>query len=400
MIRRLLAAALLLGTAPAYAFTSGDIVTYSDTTGAHVQDSGVQIGTMAGQNASSVAITGGTAAFTASGLTNTLQTTQTATGSPGATNTYLNTMTVSNGIAANTGSGNVWDLGVIANCCANTQQGQIFGFGVSMPITTTGNGTGPAGSSSYVGVFSNPVVTTVAPMASAGVFGFNSNVALGGGGTGWGEEWGAELDVTAQSGSSVLRKIGLGIVNGLSDTVHGSTIEASIYWQANTGSVGWNYGFLFDQLAGATSPLSTTGTILAGRASGLGAISILEGINLEAFSFSNYAIEAPGKSRFNPATNQNVIISQISSKLAIYSQNDAASAYVEFHIDGNPLILNSNSGNGITFGGALTFPASTSGAVTPTFTNAPTGCSTVIWLGPYAVTSPSQANVYIPACHT
>jgi hypothetical protein len=64
MIRRLaltLAACTAL-CSPAFAFTAGNIVTYSDTTGAHVQDSGILAGTMAGQNANGVAITGGTIA--------------------------------------------------------------------------------------------------------------------------------------------------------------------------------------------------------------------------------------------------------------------------------------------------------------------------------------------------
>lgn len=46
------------------------------------------------------------------------------------------------------------------------------------------------------------------------------------------------------------------------------------------------------------------------------------------------------------------------------------------------------------------FPASTSGAVTPAFTNAPTGCSTVVWLGPFETTSPVQTGVFVPACHS
>lgn len=51
-------------------------------------------------------------------------------------------------------------------------------------------------------------------------------------------------------------------------------------------------------------------------------------------------------------------------------------------------------------GGAVTFAASATGAVTPAFTNAPTGCSTVQWIGPFVVTSPSASNVYLASCHT
>jgi hypothetical protein len=53
-----------------------------------------------------------------------------------------------------------------------------------------------------------------------------------------------------------------------------------------------------------------------------------------------------------------------------------------------------------TFGNPVIFPTSTTGAVTPAFTNAPTSCSNVIWIGPLQVTSPSQGSVYLAACHT
>jgi hypothetical protein len=46
------------------------------------------------------------------------------------------------------------------------------------------------------------------------------------------------------------------------------------------------------------------------------------------------------------------------------------------------------------------FPSSFTGAVTPAFTNAPTGCTNVRWIGPFQTTSPAETNIYLAACHT
>lgn len=54
----------------------------------------------------------------------------------------------------------------------------------------------------------------------------------------------------------------------------------------------------------------------------------------------------------------------------------------------------------IIFANPLVFPASTTGAVTPAFTNAPTGCTTVQWIGPFSITSPALSNVYLASCHS
>jgi hypothetical protein len=70
--------------------------------------------------------------------------------------------------------------------------------------------------------------------------------------------------------------------------------------------------------------------------------------------------------------------------------------------DTNPsLVLRGQGSGNVIFQSPVTFKASTTGAVTPSLTNAPTGCTNVIWIGPLSVASPAAAQtVYLAACHT
>ncbi|MDE2106471.1 MAG: hypothetical protein KGL39_55165 [Patescibacteria group bacterium] len=60
----------------------------------------------------------------------------------------------------------------------------------------------------------------------------------------------------------------------------------------------------------------------------------------------------------------------------------------------------STNTNPISIDQPVEFPSSTTGAVTPAFTNAPTGCSTVQWIGPFQIASPALSNVYLASCHS
>jgi hypothetical protein len=94
----------------------------------------------------------------------------------------------------------------------------------------------------------------------------------------------------------------------------------------------------------------------------------------------------------------------LGSGMLIASENDALNASEGLELQGSSIQLSGNTtvvGNLVLQSGALTMPTSTTGAVTPAFTNAPTGCTNVIWIGPISVTTPSApGDTYLAACHT
>lgn len=225
-----------------------------------------------------------------SGTTQGLNESMTVTGTVSASSYYLNRIDISSyNLSNNSGNGWTYGLGITGACCGTSQQGPFFAFGTDITISSTGNGAGPAGSSVYVGSRFGFNASTIAPMASAGVFGGNDDIALLNGATGWGDLISHEADNSVHAGASVLRKVGYAVVNGLNDAVQGTNIDAGFYFSGNTGTVGWKNGILLDSSSCGCTPLSTTGTLIGM----LGAATFANGLDLHLATISSKFLLGP-----------------------------------------------------------------------------------------------------------
>lgn len=98
--------------------------------------------------------------------------------------------------------------------------------------------------------------------------------------TGWGTQYGVEIDVGTDAGSSSVNKHGILVVLSLTDAVQGSQSDAAylaISQHAQTSTSGWNFGLDFGGggRANLAFPISTTGTLIHASAGGLdGALTV------------------------------------------------------------------------------------------------------------------------------
>lgn len=132
------------------------------------------------------------------------------------------------------------------------------------------------------------------------IMGGNLAAKLNTGATGWGGLVGLEVDITAQSGTSVNLKEGIKIVIGSDDLVQGSSVDVAMTVVmpadgAGPGTGGFQNGLSFGNATGvwpmlATSTLiGTLPTSLVGRA-----YSAANGVDFGAVTFSGHAFRSPG----------------------------------------------------------------------------------------------------------
>lgn len=114
-------------------------------------------------------------------------------------------------------------------------------------------------------------------------FGGNFVATLANGATNYQNLSGIEIDVGAETGSSVNYKTGIQIAGKSTNAVHG-TIEAAIAVSNATGSVGWDNGLLFTNSNGANA-ISAGGTLIKAY----GAQTAGLGVDLSGWTFSDSA---------------------------------------------------------------------------------------------------------------
>lgn len=73
-------------------------------------------------------------------------------------------------------------------------------------------------------------------------FGRNTNVWLASGATFWNDLIGDEINVTVKSGASVMKKVGLQIIQTSSDAGRGAHQDTALVFANQAGAIGWNYG--------------------------------------------------------------------------------------------------------------------------------------------------------------
>lgn len=230
------------------------------------------------------------------------------TGTFSTTDTFINKI-LFNTDSANAGGNNVWGLAIIDHCCTASAQGQRFLLGSRLDITGTSNAGDPL--PDYVAILGNTRVSAgiAAPNAAGGVWSGNFNTELGAGATGWAELQGAEFDVTARAGSSVIRKVAISIVQSATDAVHGISTDSAIgLYNALGATAPWNN--ILDLDSNTTPVISSVGAII--RARGVAAFAdvirldtgttIDNGLNLTNAVVTNAVLLGPGASSFISGT--------------------------------------------------------------------------------------------------
>ena len=109
--------------------------------------------------------------------------------------------------------------------------------------------------------------------------------------TAFGALQGAEIDVTAATGTSMYKKTALELTQLASDQVQGSTIDAALIIGNSVGAVGWNEGISF----GGQSiwPMATGGTLIGcSQLNGCGTVAT--GIDFSTATFTTAALSLPG----------------------------------------------------------------------------------------------------------
>lgn len=131
--------------------------------------------------------------------------------------------------------------------------------------------------------------------SSGSLFGINPNVLAAPGATNLYGIVGAEIDVTAQAGSSMAQKLGLSIIQAGDSTVSGAQDDVALNIINTRGAVGWRQGIAFGN-SGAYWPIAPNGTLIGGQAgqSGPGAARAGYGIDWSGIRFAGAAIRVPG----------------------------------------------------------------------------------------------------------
>lgn len=132
------------------------------------------------------------------------------------------------------------------------------------------------------------------------LFGFNPQTYLAtGSGLYWNEIVGQEIDVGVQSSVGVTRKVGLKIVQGNGDAVHGSIADYAIGLvnsAAGGTPPGWNVGFTFGAPEGWW-PITSTGTMIGTYAATIGggpSMAAAYGIDFSAVTFGTAFLKSTG----------------------------------------------------------------------------------------------------------
>ena len=146
--------------------------------------------------------------------------------------------------------------------------------------------------------------------AKGAYFGIGSQAFLANGATNTLSLTGGEINVAAQTGSSVLYKTGLQIVGHYSDAVQGTGVDSMLYLSNQSGAVGWSQGIALGS-ANGQYPLISTGTILAsyGGTVAAGVDLSLTTVTGSAFKSTGFSVDGSGNLSSNKITTGNVIAS-------------------------------------------------------------------------------------------
>jgi hypothetical protein len=240
---------------------SGNLACFSGTTGL-LQDCG--IGT---------ASRGLTLSPTA-GLNPAINSTQTVTGtatSPFAANQLtINDAAVINGATFD----GLYGFQITHNLNSALVRGQRFSSYVTTAFTQTSSPSTPAAARAYTSMgtltYANANDNGTNPNSgSLGLLtGYNANVQMRNGATNWAGMQGVEIDMTAEAGTSFQTRAGLNFVLGTNDRVQGTLRDTALLFQsADTLSPGFKTLFDIDaaKATGASSPISSTGTVMIAR---------------------------------------------------------------------------------------------------------------------------------------
>jgi hypothetical protein len=142
---------------------------------------------------------------------------------------------------------------------------------------------------------------TTAATASGQLFATNPVCTLQSGATNWSSCIGTEIDSDVESGSSVMDKIGLQIVQVTADTVAGARDDVALSFNNQPSAIGWS-SLIGIGRQGGQSPLSATGWVMqftphlgVGTISGGGGIDFTNFVPTTAFiRANNYLLDPSG----------------------------------------------------------------------------------------------------------
>ena len=170
--------------------------------------------------------------------------------------------------------------------------------GVLTQQGTTGNN-GPlqgfqpfyiSGGFSVEGKFNDNGTGVTSTTASGSITGVNGIAVLDNTATNFYNIQGAEFDVAIASGASSFRKEGVLIAQLSNDAVHGAD-EGALVFGNQPGAIGWNTLIKIGVNQTGLGALTTTGTVMkcGGNCGTIGS-----GIDLSAFTITNFAFKSPG----------------------------------------------------------------------------------------------------------
>lgn len=137
---------------------------------------------------------------------------------------------------------------------------------------------------------------TTSTLARGALYGSNPNVRLAAAATNWYGLFGTEVNVAAQTGSSVAHKCGVVVVATSSDNVQGTETDSAIVIANQIGAVGWNKGISFGRADGVW-PVNSTGTLIGTNTQIYDTIQPMtagNGVDFSAVTFSTSAFKSNG----------------------------------------------------------------------------------------------------------
>lgn len=182
-------------------------------------------------------------------------------------------------------------------CGGAAGKGSYTGLDVVLNLTQTSGNTSDTGY--YTGgqftVQGSVNDTGILGTPSGHLYGLSQNVRLVSGATFWDQIVGQEIDIGAQSGSSVADIIGMQIVQQLS-AVSGSRSNLGFSFNNDSTSNGWDIGISFGAFAGYW-PMAAGGTLIGTYAhAGSGSAgTVANGIDFTNVTFTGNAIQTTGK---------------------------------------------------------------------------------------------------------
>ena len=189
---------------------------------------------------------------------------------------------------ASTGGSDIYGIYSALNSSAASTKGNIVGINSEVAITSpTSNGSSKPGATYSAGNFqvdflSNDNGSATTPVGLATAMSVVMHWGPGATNTGGGSS--IEVDIFAESGSSLQDKIGILIANLVGDAVLGSRDNYALCFDGGGGSIGWP-ALIGVGRKGGKSPLSANGWVMTFTGSGgLGSISGAGGLDFTNFS--------------------------------------------------------------------------------------------------------------------